>query len=129
MAKGYTAFVLPEAERARLLGIYPTMFKNVVAHHVTDEFGVSGPRVDFDEGQFFVVGQVCEDGVQALVVDHYLDCGLIESYRSDGKRYHITWSLAPNRRPVDSNRVILDYGFSPPLHQVKFKADYTFIPF
>jgi len=33
--------------------------------------------------------------------------------RPDGGTYHITWSLAPGRRPVESNEVIAARGWSP----------------
>ena len=47
-------------------------------------------------------------GVQALVVA--IGGG---TARPDGGTYHITWSLGPGRRPVDSNGVIRSHGWTP----------------
>jgi hypothetical protein len=47
-------------------------------------------------------------GVQALVVrlDGSTD-------RPDGSTWHITWSLGPGRRAVESNAVIGEHGWTP----------------
>jgi hypothetical protein len=46
-------------------------------------------------------------GVQALVVE----IGGT-ARRPDGSTYHITWSLRPGRRPVESNDVIREHGWT-----------------
>jgi hypothetical protein len=33
--------------------------------------------------------------------------------RPDGSVYHLTWSLAPGRRAVESNEVITTFGWTP----------------
>ena len=54
-----------------------------------------------------VVGRADDgQGVEALVVA----LGG-ETRRWDGSRYHITWSLADGRKPVESNAVIAQHGW------------------
>lgn len=107
MAKGYSGWKLEEAERSRLLAMFPPVYENVVAHHITDEFGV-------DDSHWLPLGDSAEvigiaddgEGVQALVVA--VDQGGVHPVlrRKDGKRYHVTWSLANGRKAVESNDVI-----------------------
>ncbi len=104
----YTGWELPETEKERLLVMFPPAYPVVIAHHVTLAYGV---EADFPlpvETRGEVVGIADHDGVQALVV---AISGTTD--RPDGSTYHITWSLdrARGRKPVDSNRVIREYGF------------------
>jgi hypothetical protein len=105
----YTAFVLSEASRALVLAAFPPKFPDVVAHHVTDTFGVpfvSGytPPPSVVE----VVGYSCDESLECLVVEVN---GAAK--RGDGKLYHITLSLDRNagRRPVQSNVLLEEKGF------------------
>lgn len=109
MRMGYTGWLLPEHERARLLALFPVRYERPVAHHVTQEFGVAEghplPTAALGE----IVGMVDDDaGVQALIVaiDGATD-------RPDGSTFHITWSLGGERQPADSNTVIAEYGWKP----------------
>lgn len=90
----YTGWLLPDHDRARLLRKFPPSYPMVIAHHVTLTMGeVALPT----ETSAVVVGQADDDGVQALVVQIN---GTM--HRPDGETYHITWSLDPERKPVDS---------------------------
>jgi hypothetical protein len=105
----YTAFVLPEAMRARLLQHFPPKFKDVICHHVTDNFGVPADyKVSNDPATVTVVGYASDTSLEAIVVT--IDGSL---YRKDGNRYHITLSLdkSQGRKPVESNGVIAKQGF------------------
>jgi hypothetical protein len=102
LRKGYAGYALNDFERARLLKIFHPKYENVIAHHVTLAFGVDAtyeiPPID----SAHVVG-VADDGygVQALVVE------INGTYdRPDKSKFHITWSLAENRKPVESNDVV-----------------------
>ena len=109
MTKGYVGWALGEATRNRLLEEFPPTYEKVVAHHCTLKFGVDDtfPLPTATEAQ--IVG-VADDlmGVQALV----LNIDGVTS-RPDGSVYHITWSLGPGRKPIDSNKVIANQGFKP----------------
>jgi hypothetical protein len=109
MAKGYVGWALPRAERGRLLKIFDPQYPTVVAHHCTLEFGVDDTTKLPDESQGVIVG-IADDnnGVQALV----LSIGGVTT-RPDGGTYHITWSLNPDRKPVESNSVIEKFGWTP----------------
>lgn len=109
MQAGYTGWELPGDERSRLLALIPPRYERLVADHVTLQIG-AGPQEPLPTAtEAEVIG--CADdgeGVQAVVVA--IDG---TSDRPDGSTYHITWSLEHNRRPVESNDVIRDYGWRP----------------
>ncbi len=123
--KGYVGWLLPQSERARLLKIVEPAYPNVVAHHCTLEFGVDETVALPAEKSATVVG-VADDnnGVQAIV----LSIGGVTT-RPDGSTYHITWSLNPGRKPVESNKVIEKFGWTPlsPFQQVNLLPQ--FFPF
>lgn len=109
MKKGWIAWEIPETERARLLALFPTVYPDVVAHHITHAFGVPEDRELPTHTEGVIVG-ICDDcdGVQALVVD-------MGHERPDGGTYHITWSLdrAKGRTPKESNTAIENEGYYP----------------
>lgn len=108
MTKGYVGWALPQADRDHLLVVFPPAFGRVVAHHVTLKFGVYDDYPLPASTTGVVVGEVIQNGVQALVVS----IGGTTA-RPGGGIYHITWSLAPDRKPSDSNRAITRYGYEP----------------
>jgi hypothetical protein len=100
--KGYVGWRLSDAERQRLLKLFPPQFERVVAHHVTLKFGVTSDHELPHAHTGIVVAQVVDpDGVQALVLR--IDG---TTRRPSGGTYHVTWSLAEGRKPVESNYVI-----------------------
>lgn len=97
-------WLLPEAERTRLLDLFPPRYPDVVAHHVTHRYGVDPRDVPPDAHRGEIIGRADDGaGVEALIVRIN---GAVE--RPDQGTYHITWSLdrAGGRRPVESNDVI-----------------------
>lgn len=98
----YAGWALPEWERKWLLELFRPAYPVVIAHHVTLAFGVKKTFPLPQETLGEIVG-IADDGhaVQALVVSIG---GTTQ--RPDGRTYHITWSLGPGAKPVDSNRVI-----------------------
>lgn len=99
----YTAYVLTDQTRNELLGRFPPKFPKVIAHHVTYEFGVPADSELPADAEIKVVGYVQDvEGLEALVVT--VDG---ENRKPDGKFYHITWSLNPDKfKPVDSNTLV-----------------------
>jgi hypothetical protein len=99
---------LDPGERAALLDQFAPAYREVVADHVTLAVDEGGSRAAPSDAAGAVVG-VADDGrgVQALVVavDGSTD-------RPDGKVFHVTWSLDPGRRAVESNDVIAQHGWS-----------------
>lgn len=102
----YTAYVLDEQSREALLRRFPPKYSKVIAHHVTVNFGVPSNTPPPPEAVVKVVGYADSgDGLEALVVSINS-----ENRREDGKYYHITWSLEPDKyKPVDSGDLI-GYG-------------------
>jgi hypothetical protein len=98
---------LPRDQRARLLERFPAKYENVIADHVTLRSGANPqtpvpPYVDAR-----IVGRA-DDGES-------LECLVVEvdgtTDRPDGSTYHITWSLGPGRRAIESNDVLGDRGW------------------
>ena len=108
MAKCVVGWLLHPEDRERLLAVIPPAYPDVVAHHVTLRAGVPGGFPLPSETEGFVVG-VADDGkgVQALVVE----IGGT-TRRPDDSTYHVTWSLGPGRRAVESNDAIRERGWT-----------------
>lgn len=102
----YTAYVLSDETIERLMERFPPKYEKVIAHHVTVEFGVPEGTEPPPEADIKVVGYAdSEDGLEALVVSVNGS-----PKREDGKHFHVTWSLDPDKyKPVDSNELI-GYG-------------------
>jgi hypothetical protein len=98
---------LPQAEREMLLGHFPPKYDRLDADHVTLRPGATPETPLPREVEARVVGRA-DDGksLECLVVE--LD-GTTD--RPDGSTYHITWSLGPGRRAVQSNDVLRDLGW------------------
>ncbi|WP_458096491.1 hypothetical protein [Roseomonas sp. WA12] len=109
MALLVLGWLLPPEEREALLALVPPHYECVVAHHVTLRPGVKRNHPLPHETSGRVMGLADNgQGVQALVVE----IGGTTN-RPDGSTYHITWSLGPGRKPVDSNGVIRGHGWTP----------------
>ena len=103
-------WLLDKMARQELLSLFPPVYPDVIAHHVTlqAKAPASMPLPSARAGE--IVGQADDGlGVQALVVS-------IEGTtdRPGGGTYHITWSLdrSQGRKPVDSNAVITERGWT-----------------
>lgn len=103
----YSAYVIDTNDRERLLQQFPPKYGHVIAHHVTEQFGILRPeQVHSVPVDVKVVGYTDDGGVEAVVVEVNG-----KSTRTDGKLYHITLSVAPGRKPVESNAVIKEKGW------------------
>jgi hypothetical protein len=98
---------VPQAEREMLLQHFPPRYERLDADHVTLRPGATPETPLPREVEARVVGRA-DDGesLECLVVE--LD-GTTD--RPDGSTYHITWSLGPGRRAVQSNDVLRDLGW------------------
>jgi hypothetical protein len=107
MSDQITGWKLDAAARAALLARFAPLYPRVIADHVTLRFATTAetPLPDARSGE--VVGMADDGlGVQALVVriDGTTD-------RGDGGHFHITWSLAEERKARESNDVIAALGW------------------
>jgi hypothetical protein len=102
-----TGWKLARDDRARLLQRFPPRYENVIADHVTLRVGTSAETPLLPKPDAQIVGRA-DDGqsLECLVVE--LD-GTTD--RPDGSTYHITWSLGPGRRAIESNDVLHDQGW------------------
>ncbi len=96
-------------ERVDLLERFAPSYAHVVADHVTLASDVPDDADLPSATRGGIVGAISDGrGVQALVVAIEGD-----TRRPDGSTYHITWSLGPGRRAVESNAVIAEMGWHP----------------
>jgi hypothetical protein len=102
-----TGWKLPRDERERLLEQFRPRYENVIADHVTLRIG--GTSLPATPEAARIVGRA-DDGqsLECLVVE--LD-GTTD--RPDGSTYHITWSLGPGRKALESNDVLREQGWEP----------------
>ena len=102
--KRIVGWKLDRQQRDALLELFPPLWPDVIADHVTLESGAD-PALP-GEVRATIVGEVSDDeGLQAMVVaiDGSTD-------RPDGRSERVTWSL--DRKPVESNKVIAERGWS-----------------
>ena len=112
---GYEAFVLSNDTRERLLEVFQPIHPDVIAHHVTHQFGVPyDPTFGGNWTQWIVVGRVSDHRIDTLVVHQLQDGGHVKCGPS-GRPYHITWSLdrSQGAKPVMSNDLIAQGGIVP----------------
>ena len=97
---------LDREARAALLERFPPRYAEPVADHVTFMPGrEKAPMPQADH--CMLVGRADDGaGVQAMVVTI---AGSTD--RPDGSTYHITWSLGPGRKAVESNDVFAAHGW------------------
>ena len=102
-----TGWKLPRDDRERLLRHFPPKYENVIADHVTLRAGATPSTPLPRKADARIVGRA-DDGqsLECLVVE--LD-GTVD--RPDGSTYHITWSLGPGRKAIESNEVLRDRGW------------------
>ena len=102
-----TGWKLPESERTALLERFPARYATTVADHVTFRTGASPHTPLPPAPEARIVGRADDgDSLECLVVA--LD-GTTD--RPDGSTYHITWSLGPGRKAIESNDVLRDKGW------------------
>jgi hypothetical protein len=101
----YTAFVIDDRDRERLLRRYPPKFPDVYAHHVTFQMGCHSKMLD-NNPIIVITGYIQTDYLELMLVT--VDG---RHNRPDGSKYHITWSLDRSKgvKPMDSNKVIQQY--------------------
>lgn len=98
---------LDRGQRDLLLERFPARYQRVVADHVTLTSRACGRDLP-KAVEARIVGRADDGrGVQAMVVEIN---GSIE--RPDGSTFHLTWSLEPGRRAVESNDVIARIGWT-----------------
>jgi hypothetical protein len=116
----YTAWLIPEDERERLLDLFPPRYPDVIAHHVTDHFPANGaPLSDITTGT--IIGHADDGiGIEALIVE--IDGS---AKRWDGKVLHITWSMDRSLKYSAwmSNRMIAKDGFKPTDERIPIKLE------
>lgn len=101
----YTGYLLSESSRNKLLELYPPKYERVVAHHITHMFPATIDDIPPMPSSIHIIGHIDSgDGVEGFLVE--IDDNVI---RQDGIfRYHLTYSLANNRKSVETNKYVND---------------------
>lgn len=104
LRKGYNGYLLTDQARSDLLTYIEPVHPDVIAHHVTNEFGVY-ESLPPDATSVRVTAVAQNELVQAAVVKVNGT-----TLRPDGGTYHITISVdrGAGGLPVDSNRLLDD---------------------
>lgn len=124
LKKGYNGYLLTDKGRSDLLTHIEPIFPDVIAHHVTYEFGIYD-QLPPDATYVRAVAQASNDKVQAVVV--MVNGAMI---RPDGGIYHITLSLdkAAGAKAVDSNVLIKESDWDT-IDPFNIKVEPKFFPF
>jgi len=101
----YLAFELTEKSRAHLLSVFQPKFTKVICHHVTIEFNLTEEKLAAFEDRVgdsvvHAIGHAVGDGIECVAVSIG---GRTD--RADGSFYHVTLSLEPPHKPVESNKL------------------------
>ena len=95
----FTGYELTNSSRDTLLKLYPPKHEKVICHHITESYNVpKDAPVPAMPSNVKIVGYIDEDGVEGFLVSVNGS-----TTRPDNKKYHITHSIALNRKPVDTN--------------------------
>jgi len=97
----YSAYVLTEESRNKILSVISPMHRDVICHHVTYSFPDNAPPPK--AYSVYVVGYSADKYVDAVVVEINGSIG-----RPDGKVYHITLSVNKffGGKPAMSNNLL-----------------------
>jgi hypothetical protein len=107
----FSCWLISEESRAMLLARFPPKFPDVIAHHITSSIGNIKFLNPPPEATIKVIGYSTDDeGLEALVVS--IDDTQVNS---NGKIFHITWSLDRNLgyKPMHSANIIAEFGWQP----------------
>lgn len=120
-SKGYSRFVFMNDVREHFLKQFRPKYPRVLADHVTHEFGVTYDHYMQDLRTWTSRQEVCRfygylnsgDGLECFLVD--IDS---KKFRPDGRPYHITWSLRPDRYKPAASNTLIQYKKCQPLESV-----------
>lgn len=132
----YLAFKLSQRSRADLLQRFEPQYQRVLCDHITIEFNLNQPILDsiIEEigmkPKFDVFGYSDDGSLECLsvCVDTPNQFGLI--YRPNNGIYHITHSLKPHRKPVESGK-LLDTLYGVPMiknKKIQVYGELTLLP-
>lgn len=100
----FTGYKLSEESRNKLKRLYPPKYSKFIGHHITHTYGVDkNEKAPENPNTCKVVGYIDKNGVEGFLVEINGS-----SLRNDGSKYHITWSIEDNRKPVDTNKYVND---------------------
>lgn len=99
----YTGYELSPESRSQIARYFPPKYSKFIGHHVTERYPSkpTDPAPDQPK-EVKVIGYIDSgDGVEGFLVQ--VD-GKVN--RPSGGKYHLTWSLAEGRKPVETNNYV-----------------------
>lgn len=125
LRKGYNGYRLTERGRSHLLAHITPVHPDVLAHHVTHDFGIyESLPPDADHARVIAVAE-----------NHLVQAALVQINgqinRGDASVYHITISVdrAAGGKPVDSNGLLADDSNWQPIDPFNVDVEPAFFPF
>jgi hypothetical protein len=113
----YLAFELSPTTRGWLLNMFPPKFSRVVCHHITVAFSFNEQQFNEiikqlgEQPTFMAVGYLADKSLECIAVSLVQPGQSSQpgnaSERPLGGYYHITHSLERDRKPVDSNKLLV----------------------
>ena len=101
----YTGYLIDEKSRDKLLKIFPPKYPDVIAHHITEKFGVTKYAEEPEQpSSVKVIGYIDNgENIEGLLVEVNGT-----TTRKSGSKYHITWSIdkSTGAKPVDTNKYV-----------------------
>jgi hypothetical protein len=125
-ARGYNGYQLTDQSRDKLMRILGEIHPDVIAHHVTYEFGVYD-SLPPDATSVRMIAIAADDKVQAAIVEVN---GEVERLQGNSF-YHITISIdkSAGGKAVDSNALIKDRSNWVAVAPVELAVIPAFFPF
>jgi hypothetical protein len=125
-ARGYNGYQLTDQSRDKLMRILGEIHPDVIAHHVTHEFGVYD-SLPPDATSVRMIAIAADDKVQAAIVEVN---GEVERLQGNSF-YHITISIdkSAGGKAVDSNALIKDRSNWVAVAPVELAVIPAFFPF
>ena len=123
----YYAFVLSNASRNLIASKFPFKYSRKICHHVTIAFSMTDEdyakfKAQFESNDKAIVKAVgYADGTDIEAIAVSINN---ETKRLDGSFYHVTLSLTPPKKPVNSNEL---YDLIQPIEVFELTGDFALI--
>ena len=100
---GYSGYLLQNTNS--LFDLIPPRYPKKIAHHITHKFPAKKYELPPQINSAYIIAEYWDDEMGVQAVEVALNGNNI---RPDGKKYHITWSLNPEKgaKPVMSNKLL-----------------------
>lgn len=108
MTTGYTSFVLSEESRELLLMTFDTKYPDIIAYHITHQFGIDEGVLPSQPKNVSIIGLHSGDNIQVLSVEVDGNNKQTTQENANKRFFHITFSLDRSKgvQPKNSNDLL-----------------------